>query len=161
MGNISPAEAVDILKKIVVKQQINNDDDLKAADFSAIFARNDKYNEYITKYIDIFYKRHNAQRRMKWFFFFATLALLIGIVVCSCICMLISANREGDIYNISLLVSSFVGAITSFIVLPKIIANNLFPKSEEDHSDQVFKSMFQYDLKLRHFHQNNQSDKNK
>ena len=155
MGNINWDDTFDILSRLSFKKQIENDEDLKRADFKAIDTRNDRYNEYLESYINVFSKRQNAQRKMKWIFLFFTLILLVVIVVSSCICILISANKKGDIYNISLLVSSFVGAITSFIILPKIIANNLFPKSEEDHSDQVFKSMFQYDLELRDFHKNN------
>ena len=46
-------------------------------------------------------------------------------------------------------ITAMAGAISSFLVLPRVMAENLFPSKEEDKTADVFSKMFEHDINLR------------
>ena len=51
--------------------------------------------------------------------------------------------------DIATLITAMVSSISSFLVLPKVIADNLFPSKEEDKTSELFSKMFEHDINLR------------
>jgi poly(A) polymerase Pap1 len=46
-------------------------------------------------------------------------------------------------------------------VLPKVVAENLFPSKEEDRTADIFNSLINYDLELEKFYVNQEKPKEK
>ena len=131
------------------------DENFRKSDISSISERNALYIMYIRNYTFSYNKRLKGQSKMKWIFFVVILFLLLSLVVGTAIAIWVAINKSETTINyndIAIIVSSIAGVITSFIVLPKVIAKNLFPNTEDDHSAEIFKSVIENDMKLREFY---------
>lgn len=129
------------------------DENFRKSDISSISERDALYIKYIRDYTFSYNKRLKGQSKMKWIFFVVILFLLLSLVVGTVIAVCVVINKsKTTIEDISIIVASMAGVITSFIVLPKVIAKNLFPTTEDDHSAEIFKSVIENDMKLRKFH---------
>lgn len=139
-----------------IKENTDIDTQIKQSDIKSILERNKKYNKYIDNYSFVYAKKQKGQSKMKWIFFITVLALLVILVMGTIVSMvLISSKNDIDLYDISLIISAIAGVITSFIILPKVIAQNLFPSTDEDNSYNTFKSVIENDYRLREFYFNN------
>ena len=131
------------------KEEINNDH-LKESDLRSIERRSRTYSNYLTEYINHFKEKSRQQRGMKIAFFVIILALLIAVVGGSIAALLVVAMKNNaGIADIATLVSATGGLIAAFIILPKVIAINLFPQKEEDTTTDLFEKMFDHDMQLR------------
>ena len=130
-------------------QPITKDFDYGKKALKTVQDRNDSYCTFLAEYINNYGRKVKATRKMKWIFFVIILILLSGMVA-ACIVAFINASQkqETDYSNIATIITSIAGIITSFIVLPKVIAENLFPSKEEDRTAEIFDSMIKYDIKL-------------
>lgn len=146
-----------IIRNINPNNSIDSDEKLKHNDINNLKKHNEYYNAFLGKYIDNLTKKYSNQRKMKWTFLIVVLFLLCFIVISTFVAICITvAIGNYDLYTLSGVVTSVVGAITSFLVLPRIIAINLFPKSEEDKTDEIFKTMFSHDDTIRErYYKNN------
>lgn len=146
-------DLLDLTKKYVPVKASNIDEEFRNSDIESIKKRDKIYINFISDYNTNFNKKSKGQRKMKWIFFITILTLLFGLIFGTVYSLIIISNKANvSINDISIIISSLVGAITAFIALPKIIANNLFPVKDEDHSADIFKSVIDNDLKLRQFH---------
>lgn len=138
-----------LLDKDADKKQIT-DADLKDADLAAIQERAKTYTGYLKNYVSDYKDKTQAQKVMKGWFFAITMFLLLCIVVASSIALVIIARKETiRINDIATIVTAMASAVSSFLVLPKVIAENLFPSKEEDKTAEVFSKMFEHDISLR------------
>ena len=139
-----------LLNKSKVKKKKITDNDLKNADLEAIQKHTIIYTDYLKKYVDDYKRKLNAQYAMKWLFFGVTIILLtvmiIGgiIVICN-----ISKKPLIKPSDVATVITATFGAVSSFLILPKVIAENLFPSKEEDKTAQIFEKMFEHDINLR------------
>lgn len=123
-------------------------------DLTAILERNVTYGRYLKDYCSNFNKKSKSQRRLRRCFFWITMGLLSLIVVGSIVgvgsIFIRGSIGAGEIASV---ISAIVGMITAFLVLPKIIGDNLFPKQEDDKSADLFEVVVNKDFELRRFYQ--------
>lgn len=132
------------------------DSDLRESDLEAINSHNKTYTEYLDKYVLEFKNKSRSQRIMKNWFFVIVMLLLSVIIITSFVSLvIISSKKIIGFEEIATLLTAIGGAIASFLVLPKIIAENLFPSKEEDKTDIIFAKMFDHDMSLRELHNRN------
>lgn len=149
---------IDYSKTQIANIKEDNDIDevntkVKVSDISDIMDRSKHYNKYINLYLKAYRAKQKSQLIMKWLFFGIVLFLLILLIIGTIISMVAISNKESlSLYDISLIITAVAGVITAFIVLPKVIAKNLFPQSDDDNSKDVFKYVMENDLKLRGFY---------
>ena len=150
-----------LASRINPKANKSYDDNLKRSDMDAINVHNRHYSTFLYQYIYNFKKKNKTLLRMKIGFFIIVMFLLFVLIVSSCVCIIIVSTKKADVYDITILITSLASAITSFIILPKIMAKHLFPYKEEDTSNMIFSKMIEYDLQLRTFHKSNIPNDNK
>lgn len=149
---------IDYSKTRIANIKEDNDIDevntkVTVSDISDIMDRSKHYNKYINLSLNVYRAKQKSQLIMKWLFFGIVLFLLILLIIGTIISMVAISNKESvSLYDISLIITAVAGVITAFIVLPKVIAKNLFPQSDEDNSKDVFKYVMENDLKLRGFY---------
>lgn len=132
------------------KKQITTDADLKDADLAAIRERAKTYTGYLKNYVSDYKDKAHAQKVMKGWFFAITMLLLLCIVVACSITLVVIARKENiKLNDVATIVTAMASAVSSFLVLPKVIAENLFPSKEEDKTAEVFSKMFEHDISLR------------
>lgn len=123
-------------------------------DLHAISERNITYGKYLSDYCFNFNKKAKSQRRLRRCFFWITMSLLTVIVIGGIIGIgVIFAKGNIGAGEVASVISAIVGMITAFLVLPKIIGDNLFPKKEDDNSEKIFNLVLDNDLELRKFYQ--------
>lgn len=131
----------------------NTDEDLKSSDMRAIHDRNEIYNRYLKNYVSNFSLRTYHQRKMKKWFFIITMLLLTVIVIASSVSLILIVNRESlEAADAATAITAVIGMISTFLVLPKVIGDNLFPSKEEDQTHEIFSKMVENDMNLRKFH---------
>ena len=138
-----------MLKYASVEKPIT-DLDLRESDLEAINSHNKTYTTYLESYVYEFKRKSSAQRTMKsWFFIIVMFLLAIIIIASFTSLIIISLKRVIGIEEIATLLTAIGSALAAFLILPKIIATNLFPSKEEDKTDIIFNKMFDYDMNLR------------
>lgn len=146
-------------KKIDGIQPITQDFDYGKEALETVQDRNNSYCYFLTEYIENYECKAKAAQKMKWIFFWVILALLFGMVTACIVAFINASQKQGaDYSNIATIVTSIAGIITSFIVLPKVIAENLFPSQEEDKTAEIFDSMIKYDIELEKHYANQEQD---
>ncbi len=130
-------------------EDINNDH-LKESDLRSIERRSRTYSNYLNEYINHFKEKSKQQRGMK-IAFFVVILVLLAAVVCGSIAVFIvvATKKDVSVADIATLISATGGLISAFIILPKVIAINLFPQKEEDITADLFEKMFDHDMQLR------------
>lgn len=132
-----------------VKKKIS-DNDLKNTDLEAIQRHTKIYTEYLETYVNDYKKKISAQITMKWIFFIIVLLLLTSMIIGSIIVICnISKKPLINPSDVATVITAIVGAVSAFLILPKVIAENLFPSKEEDKTAQIFEKMFEHDINLR------------
>lgn len=122
----------------------------KSSDLEHIQKRNETYDTYLSTYVSNFNLKAKVQRRMKmWFFIIVmfSLVLIIGASVFA-VCRIVTKNLL-EVTDVAAVITAIVGMVSSFLVLPKVIGDNLFPVKEEDQTNEMFGRMVEYDMKLR------------
>lgn len=141
------------LKKNDGIQQISSDAFYKKQALDSVQSRNELYGSFLTEYIHHYDSKAKTAKRMKWIFFAVIMLLLVGMVaVCILTFVNVSKKSELNYSDVGTVVTSVGGVIASFIVLPKVIAENLFPAQEEDRTAEIFDSMIKYDMELEKFY---------
>ena len=153
-------ESIDFISKIENTNQ--HEHRLKDSDFDAMEMRVLAYTRYLCSYVFEYKSKLLTQRKLKIIFFVIINLLLIAMIAfCFIIINKVLSGNFVSTVGITAIISTTVGLITSFFILPKIIAENLFPAKDEDISEKVFGDMFKYDIELRnmyHVPEKNQSD---
>ena len=112
--------------------------------------RNKLYTDLLGSYISIYSKKEQAKAKYKVVFFIVINFLFAGIVVCGLIgVMLLSIQGDGNLANVGIAIANIAGIISSLIVLPKIIAEHLFPVDEESNMIDMVKNMQENDANIR------------
>ena len=76
--------------------------------------------------------------------------LFCGIVICSLISItVLSILGEGSWENVGIAIANIAGIISTLVVLPKIIAEHLFPANEESNMLEMVKNMQDNDSQIR------------
>ena len=129
------------------------DNVLRNHDYEAIGQRTKIYTDYLDIYVSEFKQKSLIQRIMKSAFFWTILSLLLIMVIVSALSLFFISKKDNiTVSDVVIVVTSISGAISSFLILPKVIADNLFPSKEEDHTAEIFEKMFKNDMNIRNIY---------
>ena len=143
-----------IIETLLVKDRIdvidNDKEHLKQNDIEAL----KKHNEYFNKLLDVYVSNSKINLEFKLifktFFFFICLIILMCLYGLLAGCSLYCLNNAISIdKTITIMFTNIISFLTSFIVLPRIIANYLFDSKEENNVFEITKNMQEYDKDLR------------
>lgn len=122
-------------------------------DWNEILDRNGTYSQFIFAYTVSSNKKTKHQSIMKIWFFVIILFLLVALVISTCAAIIIIAKKPSlNTEDVATIITAISGVVASFLVIPKVIANNLFPKTEDDKTAQIFGDMIKSDLELRKYY---------
>lgn len=152
-------ESIDFISEIETPNQ--REHRLKDSDFDAMEMRVTAYTQYLRSYVSEYKSKLLTQRKLKTIFFVVINLLLVAMIAfCFILINKVLSGNFSSTVGITTIISTTVGLITSFFVLPKIIAENLFPAKDEDISEKVFSEMFEYDIKLRNMYHVSEKNQN-
>ena len=123
-------------------------------DETEYMVRNVLYSNILYEYIEEHKLKNKTKKCYKFVFFVITMSILIALVAVPLLIIksiaLSADETDFDLPNgIALIVSSIAGTITAVAVLPKIIAEHLFPTDEETHLIEMIKNMQSNDSGFR------------
>lgn len=112
--------------------------------------RNRLYTQLLETYIDNYKHKEKTKGIYKCVFFIVTVLLFISIVgggVAGIVLLCIFG--DGSLANTGVALVDVAGIISTIIVLPKIIAEHLFPTNEESNMLEMVKNMQGNDANIR------------
>lgn len=122
--------------------------------------RNRLYTHLLEMYIVNYQRKEKAKRVYKIIFFTVTVFLFVGIVGFGVIgTFRLSVAGDGNFANVGIAITNIAGIVATLIVLPKIIAEHLFPANEESNMLEMVKDMQDNDAKIRNFLYEKREDK--
>ena len=116
--------------------------------------RNVLYSNILYEFIEEHKSKSKSKRCYKFVFFVVTMVIFLALVAAPIIIMFIVVTKEGEpnsdlIGGVASIIGSAIGIVTAVIVLPKIIAEHLFPTNEETYLIELIKNMQSNDLMNR------------
>lgn len=134
--------------------EISTEESLNDSDENLLKKHNQSFVNLLNNYVVSSDKSQKHKRGMKIAFFVITMVIVIMLIL-SFVATIFAGLYMRSVKNISILellaplITSFASVITSIIILPKIIAEYLFDKSEDDRLSQIVSNMQNYDKELR------------
>ena len=113
-------------------------------------ARDELYTGLLRQYISAFNQKAEAKAKYKAKFFYIIMivfCVLIGIPLIAILLAVILGSHNASI--IVALVCGAISILSSIIILPKIIAQHLFPTDEDKNMIDLVKSMQENDSGIR------------
>lgn len=113
--------------------------------------RDESYTLLLDDYIESSKSKTAWNKVYKCIFFSVTMLILVALVAFPIAVTIIIVVKEQSnlVVDIAALVGSIIGIISAIIVLPKIIAQHLFPTNEDEHMIELVKNMQVNDSKIR------------
>lgn len=112
--------------------------------------RNTLYTILLRNYIYSYVEKDNEKKRYKKIFFYITILTMVAIVAISLIIMVyIAACGKGNLSDIGAIAGGIAGMITALIIIPRIIAEHLFPVNEDSNMIDMVKNMQDNDTNIR------------
>lgn len=112
--------------------------------------RNALYSSLLETYIVNYNKKASRKNKYKFAFFIVTMLTFIAIILLSIITIVHMAKKDTTtIYDMSVVFGSVASFITAIVVLPKIIAEHLFPVNEDENMISLVKNMQLNDSEIR------------
>lgn len=65
--------------------------------------------------------------------------------------IIVAQKDDPGLYDLGTIIGSVAGIISSLVVLPKIIAEHLFPTDEDRNMNEILKSMQENDSAIRNY----------
>lgn len=113
-------------------------------------ARDKLYTEMLQHYLVVHDSKFRWNTWYKLAFFIVTMLAFAVMIAAPMISLIIIAHRgNASMSDVALVASGVVGIISAIIVLPKIIAEHLFPKDENKHMIGMVQSMQKNDAQIR------------
>ena len=114
--------------------------------------RDELYSKMLEHYLEDHKSKSEWNKRYKFYFFWVTIVILIALVGAPIAAMVIFALRPKiGVEEIALVVSGIPGIISAIMILPKIIAEHLFPANEDQHMIGMVQNMQKNDAQIRNF----------
>ena len=122
--------------------------------FEAEYANRDRvYTKLLEKYIDRYNEKSRDNRAYKRRFFNCVMLVFGLVIVLSMAAILLLAlKRAFQPADIATVAGAVAGSISAIIILPRIIAEHLFPKDEDQNMISLIQKMQENDSEIRdHF----------
>lgn len=112
--------------------------------------RNKLYTLLLETYIENYKCKEKSKGIYKCVFFIITIILFVAIIVGGLMGMvMLSIWRDGSWANVGIAITNIAGIISTLIILPRIIAEHLFPTNEESNMLEMVKNMQDNDANIR------------
>ena len=112
--------------------------------------RNRLYTYLLETYIENYKRKEKTKGIYKCVFFIVTMFLFMCLIICGLLgIILLSIYGDGSLANVGIAIANIAGIISTLIVLPKIIAEHLFPTNEESNMLEMVKNMQNNDSEIR------------
>ena len=112
--------------------------------------RNGLYTHLLEVYISNYRRKEKAKGIYKGIFFTVTIILFVGIVGIGLAgTFRLSVAGDGSLANVGIAITNIAGIVSTLVILPKIIAEHLFPADEESNMLEMVKGMQDNDSKIR------------
>lgn len=120
------------------------------ADMEQCNKRNILYTRLLSHYLDEHEIKSNNKVKYRSKFFWVTIISFISIIALSIFSMIyVCVNGSTSVSSVSIVVGSVGSMISAIIVLPKIIAEHLFPRNDESAMIELVKNMQLNDASIR------------
>lgn len=120
--------------------------------------RDNLYSDLLEEYINAYKKKTKRNRKLKLAFFFIVVFTFCVIILGSVASLIIvSIVGQSIAATVSVITGSVISIISAIIVLPKIIAEYLFPTDEEQNMNEMIKNMQENDSRIRQSFQTNKN----
>ncbi len=124
-------------------------------------ARNKLYTKLLESYLSSFYSKDRCKKVYKLVFFIIVMLFFI-IIISSCLISInnISIKETTTYADLGVIIASFSGILSALFVIPKIIAEHLFPSNEDSSMIDMVKNMQLNDTEIRNiiYTNSNKSD---
>lgn len=147
LGECTGSEAVIRANDVTLNSAVTKEQQGMDAEYDS---RNSLYTQLLQKYIEIYTKKSISKRRYKFAFFVITMSSFIGIIAGGMVIILFTVQAgNNSLSSVSAVVGSVAGMVSSLIIIPRIIAEHLFPVDEESNMLDMVKSMQENDSRIR------------
>jgi len=131
---------------------------LAKSDLEEIKARNHSFTDFVSDFVTTSKTRANQQLRFRNIFFYITMLIFVALVViCVCTVKTIVSKPTTGVGDVAAIIGSFSAVMSALIVLPKTIAEHLFPSVEQDKSIALFSKALEEDRQGRVLHSSSSS----
>lgn len=122
--------------------------------------RNDMYSALLEMYVHKYDKKEKGKRIYKLVFFVVIMLIFVAVIgLCSFVAVYTIIKNEGiTVADAGALIGSVAGIISTIIIIPKIIAEYLFPLNEESNMIDLVKSMQLNDANIMKILNNHEND---
>ena len=141
-ASVTPTQATDA--------QLNNAANAAIKTDSEYDRRNNMYTDLLSQYIDKYKHKEKDKKIYKWIFFIIVmLAMAAVITVCLIVVVSLTIKAEStSLADFAVVLTSIGGIISTIVIIPKIIAEYLFPSDEESNMIDLVKNMQQNDTNI-------------
>ena len=117
-------------------------------------ARNHAYTELLRSYIKDYVQKAKHKKIFKCIFFGIIMSVFAGISIIA-IAGIFMVLKHGNVTleEVGVVIGALASMISAFIIIPRIIAEHLFPANEDENMIEMVKSMQENDARIRvHLH---------
>lgn len=112
--------------------------------------RNELYSNLLSEYINSYSSKAIWKKWYKFSFFIITMLCFLGIITASCIALVFVARKGVFAFtDFGVILGSVAGIVSSLLIIPKIIAEHLFPQNEDTNMIELVKNMQLNDSRIR------------
>jgi len=132
---------------------------LSENDAIGLLNRDNLYTALLTAYVAEFEIRHRNNRRYKLFFFIIVMSIFcIAILGAIAAIVVLAVSGGAGTGGLVVAVTSFGTILSSLIIIPKIIAQYLFPLDEDQKVAEIVGTLQQNDANIRQLQHKGDSD---
>lgn len=118
---------------------------------SGIFIKTDnQFLDFLTHFVDVQDRKEKQKLVFKTFFFIVVMLCFFALMVTPMV-LILQMKKLGEATAIVSMLTVLIELVSAIIVLPKIIAEYLFNKEEDEKLMQIIETMQNYNIK-RHEH---------
>lgn len=148
-GELPPQEKEKLLQVARSTSPLENDVSLQKSDVGAMVSHNASFTKILDAYEENASASLKQKRTFKNVFFYGVCFVLVLVALLSAAVIIVGLVGMISIENIGVYFTALGTFLTSFIVLPKVIAEYLFHPEEEKGMTDIVKAIQEYDTKIR------------
>ena len=113
-------------------------------------ARSKVYDGFLRQFIMNYRSYSRSQKIMRWIFYVVIILLLAGMVGACCFAAFrIWERPELELADLVIMLGLMLGAVAAFVTLPRIIAECVLAKPEQDEAAQIVCALIEHDKSVR------------
>lgn len=142
---------IDIYEELDLQHELDKSENLFKEAKESYNKIDDKLIEFIGNFVVNQNESAKQKKELKELFFFCIMAILVVVIITplACINLILEGTFGNDMAAVGVVLGAIVEVLTTVIVLPKIVAEYLFNKTEEEANLEIVKLMRQYSEMIR------------